>query len=165
MAQSKVDETGSRIDRRNAIAVGVICGVCVIGLFFLFPYAAGYFQDKKTLYFSARNLWRSPDWQHGMFVPFITAGLIWWKKKNFKGTEIRPSWLGLVAIVLSLFFYWVGYKANVYYFGFAGMHGLFVGLVLWILGWAWFRKLFFFLCFLAFRRHFLKTRWQSLSAT
>ncbi len=130
-------------------AASVAVGAMIL-LIFVFPYCSGYGTRRVTLFDSVRGLWSSPDWQHGLLVPFILAGLLIYKRKELWGTPAEGSYWGLAALMFALFSYWVGYKTNVYYFGFVGVQVLLAALILWFLGWGYFRKLFFFWCFFAF---------------
>jgi exosortase len=136
---------------RTILGVGVI--VAVVGvLFFGVPYYTGYYPPKKTL---AKGMWqlanyRSGEWTHCMFVPFILCALLWWRRRDFVGLTVSPSWLGGPVLLVSCLLYWVGYKSDVHYFGWAAVHGLLVGAVLWLFGLQWFRAFFFYLAFLCF---------------
>ena len=89
-------------------------------------------------------------WAHGRFVIPLIIVLLWFRRKDFRGLSLKPSNAGLGIVVAALFLYWVGYKANQHYFGYASIHMLLIGLVVWMMGWIWFKKLFFYLAFLAF---------------
>ncbi|MFV1993786.1 MAG: exosortase/archaeosortase family protein [Verrucomicrobiales bacterium] len=128
----------------------VACAAVLVYLCMFFPYAAGYRGTRVSLLVSVRKLWAFPDWQHGMLVPFIVVGLLVYKWKEIFTDPARGSAWGLPVLALGFFTYWVGFKANVYYFGFGAVQILLAGLILWFLGLAYFKRLFFFWCFFAF---------------
>ena len=49
-----------------------------------------------------------PDYSHGVLIPFFILFLIWDKRHIFRATPVRPSWNGLVPIILGLFLLMVG---------------------------------------------------------
>ena len=63
---------------------------------------------------------------------------------------MKGNWLGLVSLVLGLFFYWIGYKANTGYPGFLAVQFVLSGFILLVAGTAWFRTLSFAWLFLLF---------------
>ena len=70
---------------------------------------------------------------------------------GYLGTEIRPApILGGVLLVLGMLFYYVGYRANFYFFGYVSCQITAAGLAIWFLGREYFNRLFFLWAFLAF---------------
>lgn len=134
----------------TALGLGISL-FCVLYLFFVFKHSAGY-NDRTTLFFRVRSFWNHGDgtWTHGMFVVPLLAVLLYLRRKDFSGLPLSPSNWGFSVLGLACFLYWVGYKANVHYFGFAAVHLFLIGVVLSLLGWKWFQKLFFYIAFLAF---------------
>ena len=130
----------------------------VVFLLCIFPYSTGYFDDRMTLLKHLMNKWASPDWQHGMFVPFVVAGLIYWRRKEISVIPIQGSKVGLVGCLFACFLYWIGYKAQEHYIGYAAVHLLLISSVLWFFGWRWLGALGFYLLFLTFMwpMHFLE---------
>ena len=51
----------------------------------------------------------------------------------------EPCVSGLALAVLSLLVYWVGYRGNFYFVGYAGLHLLAASVVLWLWGWEHFK--------------------------
>ncbi len=137
---------------KQSVLLGfVFAALSVAFLFAIFPHSSGYY-DRDSLFKRVNNFWhyRGGTWAHGMFVVPILVVLLYIRRKDFEGLALRPSNYGALIICFALFIYWVGYKANMHYFGFAAIHLLIVGLVLFLLGWEWFKKLFFYLAFLTF---------------
>lgn len=144
-----------RVDlRRNQsriVSAGILAALAWY-LVFLFPYATGYGERRIALIGWLRSFWFAPDsdWVHGALVPFIVIGLLIHKRREICVGPAIGSWWGLPLVVAGFFFYWVGYKANVYYFGYGAVQILLGAATIWILGWAYFHRLFFIWCFCAF---------------
>lgn len=132
----------------------LLTGAVVAGvlgyLFFVFPYASGYGDFRMRVVTAMRFLWMDPDWTHGMLVPPIVLALLIYKRKQLFATVPAGSMWGLPVLILGFFVYWIGYRANVYYFGFAAGQILLAGAILWFLGVQYFWRLFFIWCFFGF---------------
>ncbi len=114
-------------------------GVIVVGMVVCLPYAAGYADFRKTLFHSLTEQWFSSEgstWQHGVLAPFIAGYLVWLQRAKAMSLPVKPNNWGLAFILFSLFSYYVGYRANNYYFGAFGVQLLICSMVVWMLGWA-----------------------------
>lgn len=49
-----------------------------------------------------------PNFSHGFLIPFITVYMIWAKKKELSGMEVKASNWGLIIIFVGMFFHVVG---------------------------------------------------------
>jgi len=93
-------------------------------------------------YDPAGNYLRSDD-GHGVLIPFVVLALLWWKREELLGQELRTWSPGLLLVGLGLLLHMVGYlgqqpKLSVVAF-FVGIYGL-TGLA-W--GPGWLRRSFF----------------------
>ncbi|MDZ4742855.1 MAG: exosortase/archaeosortase family protein [Verrucomicrobiota bacterium] len=68
-----------------------------------------------------------PDSEHGMIVPLISLGLIWWKKDDLYPLYLKRGFHYVGLILLGSFFYILGNGGGVSLFGP-------VALIIWILG-------------------------------
>lgn len=141
----------SEVVRRNGVAFGLIA-LAALGLYAFFPYFQGYDTSRSSMvhwlwhaYSSSRG-----EWQHGALVPFISLFLVWQQRDALRAAPVRPSGWGLAAIVVSLASFWLGYAADIEYFGFLSLYLLVAGLILWLRGLAAFRIVLFPWAFLAF---------------
>lgn len=127
-----------------------------VGLYFVFPYASGYGDTLGSLYGIFYAL--STDygsWGHCLLVFPIAAGLIYWKRRELAVTPIRGSLWGLVPILFSMLLYWIGYKTSVQYFGFVSVQIFLGGVVIFFLGWEFFKVILFPWAFLGFAWPFI----------
>lgn len=130
-----------------ALALAALALVAVL------PYAAGYGVYRRTLLQVLTDAWfnsQDSTWQHGALVPFIAAYLAWLKRDRLAALPLKPSWWGLVLMIFALACYFVGYKANNYYFGALGIQFLLAGAAAWLAGWRHLRVLLFPWCIFAF---------------
>lgn len=123
--------TGSRFSLAAFVALGLVLAWLIAWL----PYAAGYADHRRSVLSWLLLYWKDPTWQHGALAVPIAAFLVWRKRKEFNTLPAVPSVFGLVLALFSLGLFWIGYRGNYYYFGFAGIHLLLAGMVWWIWGW------------------------------
>ena len=128
--------------------------VAVIFLFMLrLGYSSGYGQVvdggvvfiRKPLLFHLMQDYKrdAGEWSFGYFVPVAVGVLFWLRRKELLDTKVKPAMLvGGGICVGALLLYWAGYRGEQKYFGYASGQLLALGAVLWFLGWAWFRKVF-----------------------
>jgi exosortase len=136
------------------LAAGVAALVIVALL--VFPYASGYALGPVPLWQLLVAIWGASDeWKHGMFVFPIAAVLLFLKRKELATIPIKGSSWGLLFIVPSLFLYWVGFVANLQYFGYLAIQLMLGGSVIWFLGVRFFKAVFFIWCFLFFAYPFI----------
>ncbi len=129
------------------LAIGLVLLVAVL------PYAAGYGNFRKSLFNILWDGWFDPrdsTWQHGALAPVIAGWLAWRRRHELAALPLRPAMSGLLLMVLALFSYFAGYKANNFYFGALAIQLLVAGAVAWTMSWRHFRVLIFAWCMLAF---------------
>jgi exosortase len=117
--------------------------VAAVLLLLVQPYAAGYGDYRKTLFATIAQRWADPTWQHGALALPISIFFLWHRREKIAGVPVAPSVWGLVLVIFSAFLYYVGYKGNNYYFGFASVQCMVAGVCLWLWGWARFKACFF----------------------
>jgi exosortase len=143
-------------DRRLAWILSAAVSVAVVAAMLLFPYASGYGLRSDPLWRLLLMLWNASDeWKHGMFVFPIAAVLLFMKRNELAKVPIKGSSWGLLLIVPSLFFYWVGFVANVQYMGYLAIQLMLGACVIWFLGVRFFKAIFFIWCFLFFAYPFI----------
>lgn len=147
-------------DRLRWVVNGAVIAAAFLVLFHFVPYATGYGEERKPITYWLWYFWRFPEWQHGAFVPLILIGLLWRRRAELAGTPAEGTSWGLPLVLMGWFLFYAGHRSNVYYLGYASAQFLAAGTILWFGGWAWFRKLAFFWCFMAFMwpLYFLESR-------
>jgi len=134
----------------DLIVAGGIVLAALAMLYALNPYAYGYGSHMVTVLRFARFLWQGEDWQHCYIVPLAIAGMVWFERDRLPKVAFTRSWTGLAAVVFGLFVYWVGYRADNIFIGYASFQILVGGTVLWLMGWTWAKALFVPWAFLLF---------------
>ena len=132
------------------VAAGA-AGLSLIVLFLAWPYQEWEFGYRMSV-LGGWFKWVSKyaDWMFCLFVPVITGGLVWLRRAELRGIPWQGDWLGTVPLVLGLFLYWVGFKANTGYPAFLAIQMMLAGMILLIGGREWMRALFFPWLFLFF---------------
>ncbi|MDB6138206.1 MAG: Exosortase [Verrucomicrobiaceae bacterium] len=137
----------------NAVVAAASACLAVLLLVAGLPYAAGYGSFRRSMWQLLTDAWfnsQDSTWQHGALAPLIAGYLVWLKRAQVAALPLRPSFWGLAVVMMASALYYVGYKANNYYFGAMALQLLCAGGVIWVLGWPQFRVLLFPWCILAF---------------
>ena len=131
----------------------LIISLVFITMFVLIGYSSGYGQVVNgEVKFIRANLLQTMfvdyardggEWSFGYVVPFVAAGLFWFRRGDLLQTAVKPAVLsGAIFLFLGFLVYWAGYRGEQKYFGYASGQILALGCIFWFLGWAWFRKVF-----------------------
>ena len=139
---------------RSYVALGT--SLLVLSALFLFwPYQTGFFNIGRLTVLGGWWKWlnadKSGEWIFCPYVPLISLGLAWMRRHELAKIGFKGERLGLVIICAAAFSFWVGYKADIAYPGFAAFQTMIAGLIIWFAGWRWMRILLFpvlFLCFM-----------------
>lgn len=115
------------------LTIALLLATAVI-LVAVLPYAAGYGPIKRSILSHLLMYWKDPTWQHGALALPIAIYLIWRRRAEITAIPATPTHLGLPVIVIALFFYYAGYRANNFYLGFIGLMTLIAGASLWLVG-------------------------------
>jgi len=141
----------SKSDFTLLATIGGAAAIVWAFLYAWLPYASGYGSERVSVLYFANWIWKGgEDWEHCYLVPFAVVGIIYWQRKQLAALPIRSSWAGLVITLLGFFVYWVGFRADNVYIGYASFQILAAGIIIWMLGWRWMLGLLFpwaFLCF------------------
>lgn len=112
----------------------LILAILVIASIIWFPYVAGYADHRLTMRIWLFGGWSNPSWQHSALAVPICTFLAWRKRHTLAALQIKPHFSGLLICILAMFCYWVGYRGNFYYLGFAAFHLFLIGTIIWIWG-------------------------------
>ena len=130
------------VSARTAV-VSIAVLVAILVAVFLFFFQA---QIKTAI--------RSPsDWGHTLLIPFISGYFVWLKREELLARPFRPSWLGVVPLLIGLAIYFVGYLGPPSLIVHHNARGFGVGLSLFglailLFGWTAMRYLWFPLAYL-----------------
>jgi exosortase len=115
-------------------------------LFILFV-AAIYFEIFSGLFQDWKN---DPNYSHGFLVPAISAYFIWQNRERLKDIAIKPSSTGIIIIAFAILFLIAGVAAQEQYSMRSSFIFLLAGMVVFLLGWEWFKSLALPILFLFF---------------
>ena len=97
----------------------------------------------SILGFLVQDWWTDPNFSHGFFVPAFSIFVIWQRRKVLASIPVDPSWSGLGIIVLALLVYLLGVIGAELFLSRSSFILLLAGLVIYFLGWGYFRALMF----------------------
>ena len=140
--------------RASLVPPNIFAALAAAGVFYAlfawFPYASGYGATRVHMFQFMAFVWKTPEWEHCWLVPLAAIGLVIYQRKALAELSVHGSWLGLAALLGSLFIYWVGYLADNVYLGYAALLAFVGSVVIWLLGWQWLKALSFPIAFLVF---------------
>jgi exosortase len=87
--------------------------------------------------------WKDPNFSHGFLIPAFSAFLVWQRRKQLALLPRRPSWFGLVVVAGSLLMLIVGVLGAEFFLSRSSLVFLLAGLVIYFLGWNYFRAIIF----------------------
>ncbi|MDD5069626.1 MAG: exosortase/archaeosortase family protein [Candidatus Omnitrophica bacterium] len=89
-------------------------------------------------------------YSHGVLVPFITLFLVWRRRKEIFNSTVKSSPMGLVVLIFGLLLYLASQQLQINFGSYLSIIFVISGLVLYLLGAEFFRKLLFPIGFLLF---------------
>lgn len=101
------------------------------------------FLYRKVLGHLAIQWMNDEDFSHGAFVPVFTAFVLWRERQRFAQLKISPSWAGLFVSVLALGMLVGGVFGAELFLSRSSFVVLLAGLVIYFLGWEFFRAALF----------------------
>ncbi|MBC8207299.1 MAG: exosortase/archaeosortase family protein [Kiritimatiellaeota bacterium] len=90
------------------------------------------------------------DYSHGYFIPFVSLGVIWYKRKEIFSNETKVDWRGLVVVIGALVLHWLGAKMQQTRFSLMSLVLLIWGVPFYLFGWQLAKKLIFPCAYLTF---------------
>ncbi|MGD0921445.1 MAG: exosortase A [Terriglobia bacterium] len=87
--------------------------------------------------------WKDPNFSHGFLIPVFSAFLVWQRRKQLALLRPKPSWFGLVVVAGSLMMLIVGVLGAEFFLSRSSFIFLVAGLVIYFLGWNYFRAMVF----------------------
>ena len=93
---------------------------------------------QRTFYFLYAN-WQREEYSHGIFIPLISAFMLWQRRRLLPSLSFRGSWLGVCAVVFGLLILLVGTVTSIVGADAYALVIVIAGCALAILGWRGFR--------------------------
>ncbi|MBM4152312.1 MAG: exosortase/archaeosortase family protein [Kiritimatiellaceae bacterium] len=90
------------------------------------------------------------DYSHGYFIPFVSLGVIWYKRKEIFVTKTYVDSRGLAVVIMALCIHWLGAKMQTTHFSLGSLVLLIWGIPFYLYGWDMAKKLIFPCAYLAF---------------
>jgi exosortase len=87
--------------------------------------------------------WSDPNFSHGFFVPLFSGFVIWQERSRLARLSPRPSWSGLLILGLGLSLLIVGQLGAELFLSRLSLLIVLAGLIVFFLGWTFFRALLF----------------------
>jgi exosortase len=94
--------------------------------------------------------WTDPNFSHGFLVIPFSAFVAWQDRKRLAGIPVEPAWSGLVVVAGAMGILTVGVLGVEFFLSRSSFVFLIAGLIIYYLGWRWFRGLLFPWAFLFF---------------
>jgi exosortase len=92
--------------------------VLLAAWFFLFHFLGnatlGYINTPSLLNWMYQSYTKSAvaDDEHGLLIPFVVVGLLWWKRKELLALPLRSWWPGLLLLAAALLIHIMGYAVQ-----------------------------------------------------
>jgi exosortase D (VPLPA-CTERM-specific) len=125
--------------------------------------AAGYVAFRTGVNLTAGWIWTRPEYSQGLVIPFIAASLVWQQRDWLERTPFPGAWSGLVVLLFAIALNAVGQLGGLFAQQYAALVAI-GGLVLALVGWRVFRRLWVPLLVLLFMIPLPDFLYQNLSA-
>jgi exosortase len=97
----------------------------------------------SIVYHLAGQWWQDPNFSHGFFVPLFSSFVLWQDRSRLASLPAMPSWLGLPILVAALCILVLGVMGAELFLSRVSLLLLIAGLVIFFLGWNYFRAVLF----------------------
>jgi exosortase len=97
----------------------------------------------SILYHLIGQWWQDPNFSHGFFVPLFSAFVVWQDRSRLARLPVIPSSWGLLIVACALFVLIVGVMGAELFLSRISLLILIAGLVIYFLGWNYFRTMLF----------------------
>lgn len=90
------------------------------------------------------------DYSHGYFIPFVSIGVVWYKRKEIFSVNMHTDSRGLGVVIFALVLHWLGAKMQQTHFSLVSLVLLIWGVPFYLFGWELAKKLIFPCSYLIF---------------
>jgi exosortase len=87
--------------------------------------------------------WHDPNFSHGFFVPLFSAFILWQERSRLTAIKPQPSWIGLPLLIFGLCVLVLGQLGAEIFLSRFSLLIVSTGLILFFLGWNFFRAVLF----------------------
>ncbi|WP_166442717.1 exosortase/archaeosortase family protein [Phragmitibacter flavus] len=141
---------GLKWERWLALGAGVLAFVV---WFVWWPYQHWTFEERVSVlsgWVKILMLGSNSEWQFCLVVPLIAGFLVYRQRATLGRVPVNGSWLGVPVLLASGVLFWLGYKVDTGYLGYAALQLSVAGIILLMGGKEWMRLLFVPWVFLVF---------------
>ncbi len=134
------------------LTLGVFLTLLLL-LFVIWPYQHWQFVTRDSIFqgwYKVLSLNGNAEWQFCFVVPLIVGALVYRERQKLAVLPLQGTWWGALMLLVAIVVYWMGYKVDTGYLGFAAIQLILAGLILLLAGKEWMRVLFFAWIFLLF---------------
>ena len=97
----------------------------------------------SILYHLVGQWWQDPNFSHGFFVPLFSAFVLWQDRSRLAAVPVTPSSWGLLIVVVALCVLILGVMGAELFLSRVSLLLLVAGLIIFFLGWNYFRAVLF----------------------
>src|SRR5262245_53173254 len=97
----------------------------------------------NVLLLLVRDWVHDDNYSHGFLVPLFFAYVLWQRRRRLSAIPATPSWQGLLIILAAIATLIVGALGDELFLSRASLLLLLAGLIVYFLGWGWFRVVLF----------------------
>jgi exosortase len=90
------------------------------------------------------------DYSHGYFIPFVSLGIIWYRRKEIFSVDFKVDARGLGVVIFALFMHWLGAKMQQTRISLMSLVLLTWGVPFYLFGWQLAKRLIFPCSYLIF---------------
>jgi len=136
---------------RNVMVLLIGSLIAIVLLYAWWPYQHGHLDYRSSVFRGVVMLMElDTEWIFCPFIPLLVGFLMYRKRKLAMKYQWEGSLWAIVPLVLAAALYWLGYKADTRYAGFASAQLMVGGILLWFGGWRLFKMMLFPWMFLVF---------------
>ncbi|MGI6656374.1 MAG: exosortase/archaeosortase family protein [Desulfobulbus sp.] len=138
-------------NRWHALLPHLILAVSFVFLYY--PVLIGLFEDWKI----------NENYSHGFFIPIVSGYMLFLLKDDLRTVAISPSLFGLPILLIGLAQLYVGFVGSEYFLQRTSLVIVIIGIVLFIFGWKFLRKILFPVGYLLFMIPFPAIIWNKIA--
>jgi len=141
------------LSKQDLVKLGL--GAVMVGLVYVMYHLQGntsnVSQYGRSIFLWMIHRWTdSGDFSHGWIIPFVSIGIVWYKRKDFAAAPKYISRTGLMVVIMALLMHWLGAKAQQARLSLFALILLMWGVPFYLFGWQVAKLLIFPCAYLIF---------------